>query len=223
MNPAPHTQLVIKAASLSTDYPALLDTYDKWNKREIKFIFSTNPNLADKIAKPSCFHNDKLKFMDYWKNKLIWEKRAILCYFSSKSELSIGEYSYKDIKDAFDKWPSNHYGLFHGLDYSWTWNLFVGVALFLMGRNITNASGNYYSATQIYNGEGPFEIIEKRDANKKVLVSIGDIACMMERKICWNRNTSKYTFILWWWFLFQRRRKRLWRWRQGKVWSNNSI
>jgi len=53
-----------------------------------------------------------------------------------------------------------------------------------MGRNITNASGNYYSATQIYNGEGPFEIIEKRDANKKVLVSIGDIACMMERKIC---------------------------------------
>jgi len=62
--------------------------------------------------------------------------------------------------------------------------LFVGVALFLMGRNITNASGNYYSATQIYNGEGPFEIIEKRDANKKVLVSIGDIACMMEGKIC---------------------------------------
>jgi hypothetical protein len=178
MNPAPHTQLAIKAATLA-GYTTLLDTYDKWNGEKIKFVFTTNPNLAHKIAKPSYFPNDKLKFMDYWKNKLIWEKREILCYFAGKSDLSVGEHSYKDIKEAYDKWPSNHYGLVYGHDHAWTCNLFVGDALYLMGRNIINANGNYYSANQIYNGEGPFEIIEKRDANKKVLISVGDIACML--------------------------------------------
>ena len=181
MKPAPHPQLAIKAVVLA-GYTTLLDTYDKWHKKEISFIFTTNPNLAHKIAKPSYFPDDKLKFMDYWTNKLIWEKRAILCYFAGRSELSIGEHSYKDIKEAFNKWPSNYYGLIYGHEYAWTCNLFLGEALYLMGRNITNASGNYYSASQIYYGEGPFEIIEKRDSNKKVLVSVGDIACMLGGK-----------------------------------------
>lgn len=178
MNPAPHPQLAIKAALLA-DYTLLLDTYKGWNKKVTKFIFTTNPNIFHKISKPTYFPSDKLLFMDYWKNKLIWEKREILCFLAGKSDLSIGEHSYQAIKDAFNKWPSNYYGLFYGYDFPWTCNMFVGESLYLMGRNILNSNGNYYSANQIYNGEGPFEIIEKRDKNKKVLVSIGDIACML--------------------------------------------
>lgn len=177
MNPAPHPQLAIKAALLA-DYTVLIDTYKKWHEGMIKFVFTTNSNLAHRIAKPTYFPDDKLKFLDYWTNKLIWEKRAILCYFANKSELSIGEHSYQVIKDAFNKWPSNYYGLVYGHDYAWTCNLFVGEALFLMGRNVITSDGKYYTAGKIYNGDGPFEIIKKRDSNNKLLVSIGDIACM---------------------------------------------
>jgi hypothetical protein len=177
MNPAPHTQLALKAALLA-DYTVLIDTYGQWNSKAIKFIFSTNPNLAHKIEKPTYFPGDKLKFMDYWENKLVWEKREILRYLAKKSDFSIGPQSYQAIKDAFNKWPSNYYGLFYGHSYAWTCNLYVGEALYLMGRNILNSKGNYYSASQIYYGEGPFEIIEKRDKDNKVLISIGDIASM---------------------------------------------
>lgn len=177
MNTAPHPQLALKAATLA-DYTLLIETYKEWNKKHIKFVFTTNPNLSERITKPSYFPTDKLKFMDYWKNKLLWEKREILCFLSGKSDLSIGEHSYQAIKDAFNKWPSNYYGLVYGHNYAWTCNMFVGEALYLMGRNIINANGHYYSAMQMYTGEGPFEIIEKRDLNKKVLISIGDIACM---------------------------------------------
>ncbi|MBC7450948.1 MAG: hypothetical protein H7259_05630, partial [Cytophagales bacterium] len=81
------------------------------------------------------------------------------------------------IKLAFDKWPSNYYGLFYGHDYPWTCNLFVGETLYLAGMNILTGDGKYYTAKQLYDGAGRFEIIKKRDAKNKILVSIGDIAC----------------------------------------------
>ena len=49
--------------------------------------------------------------------------------------------------------------------------------------NVTTASGTYYNASQIYNGEGRFEIINKRDTNKKLLISEGDIVCFVPNHV----------------------------------------
>ena len=157
--------------------PHIVETCIKWHKKEINFVFTTNPNLLERITKPTYFPSDKTDFLDYWKNKLIWEKREILCYFATIPDTIVGAHSYKKIKKAYEQWPSNYYGLIYKHDYPWSCNLCVGETFFLLGMNVTTTDGTYYNASQIYNGEGRFEIIDKRDANKKLLISEGDIVC----------------------------------------------
>lgn len=175
-NPLPHIQVANAAIKLA-NMDLIIKSYMDWRAGYADFAFTTNHNLSQRVIKPTYFPSQQRDFIDYWDNKLTSQKRSILCYFASTSDRSISKTSYDMIKQAYDKWPQNHYGLFYGNAFSWSCNLFVGETLFFSGMNILTSDGKYFTASQIYNGENRFTVINKRDMNKKILVSEGDIVC----------------------------------------------
>lgn len=175
-NPLPHTQVVHAAIKLS-GMELIMKSYIDLRAEISDFAFTTNSNLSQRVLKPSYFPSYQREFVDYWKNKLTPQKKSILCYLAQVTNNSVNERSFELIKNAYDKWPQNHYGLFYGNAHSWSCNLFVGEALFLSGIHALTHDGKYFTANQICNGENRFAVIEKRDRNNKLLVSEGDIAC----------------------------------------------
>jgi hypothetical protein len=79
------------------------------------------------------------------------------------------------LKNAYDnKWSSSRYAIFQSTpqgsaEATNTCNIFLGDALFLNGINRVN-NGKYFSANQVYSGQGGFSVIDK------TAVAIGDIA-----------------------------------------------
>ncbi|MGH1387855.1 hypothetical protein [Kordia sp.] len=169
----PNFSNLADAAEYLGNQTIVMESY--WNFQDDKYdwFFSPNYNLKSATKKPSKFNN--------WND---WQK------FSSKVKKTIGNLAgfNKDItnvkkndtdldklRKAYKKWSANLYSIHWASNYGGAWmcNVFVGDAMFLYKRSITNAGQHYYDPDQISKGKSPLKEINAKDVKR------GTIAVML--------------------------------------------
>jgi hypothetical protein len=166
--PTEHKTLAEKAKTIA-DQPILVKAYEHFQAKTWKWWFSPNDKLNGAVSRPA-----DLNSWSDWDN-LRWQHHAILTDVAglNANSLARNTSNLTKLEKALTEWPDNYYAVFQSgtTEDTNTCNLFLGDALTLDGRAQLRADGKYYSAQQIYQGEGGFREITL------FYVSVGDVAC----------------------------------------------
>jgi hypothetical protein len=166
--PTEHKTLAEKAKTIA-DQPILVKAYEHFQAKTWKWWFSPNDKLNGAVSRPA-----NLNSWSDWDN-LRWQHHAVLTDVAglNANSLARNTSNLTKLEKALTEWPDNYYAVFQSgtTEDTNTCNLFLGDALTLDGRSQLRADGKYYSAQQIYQGEGGFREITL------FYVSVGDVAC----------------------------------------------
>lgn len=154
------THTIVAAAERVANDKILIGTYEACENGDQEWIFSKNKLLKGAVPKPISFPAEK-KFNVWWQELKPSAKQVLYTYanFWFRSFENISKSDFKDIKSAYDKWPSGYCAIYYGTQI-WACNLFVGESLYAYGRNVLK-NGKYYSAQEIWEGQSPFKKINK--------------------------------------------------------------
>lgn len=162
-----------KAAELASDTVIMNSYKDFFNGKG--YFLTKNSQLSGATRKPSRFPDTSKNFEQKWMSS-VWfvtsQRKYILLLAGISDSYSVKNIDYNKLKQAYNKWSSKYYVVFYGGGMGWTCNLFVGETLSLAGKNVIN-NGRYYSAKQIWNGEGPFKKINKAQIKKGDIAAFG--------------------------------------------------
>lgn len=166
--PPEHPTLAEKAKFIA-DNPILVKAYENFQDKIWGWWFSPNEKLAGAVSKPA-----GLTSWSDW-DGLRWQQRQTMADLAimNAGSLARNTNNLNKLKQVLTQWPDNYYSVFQSgtTEETNTCNLFLGDALTLDGRTQLQANGKYYSAQQIYQGQGGFREVPL------FYVSVGDIAC----------------------------------------------
>lgn len=166
--PAQHPTLAERAELIANE-PILVKAYQKFQDKTWKWWFSPNNKLAGAVSKPA-----GLTSWNDWDN-LRWQQRSVLADIEGLDVTSLARNAgnLTKLTKVLAEWPDNYYAVFQSgtTEETNTCNLFLGDALTLDSREQMRAGGKYYSAQQVYQGNGGFRAVNTFN------VSVGDIAC----------------------------------------------
>ncbi|PAM94562.1 hypothetical protein B4N84_11315 [Flavobacterium sp. IR1] len=165
------------AETLASDNK-IMDSYrDFYNNKG--YFLTTNKALkgSSKISK----FPTEANFLNSWKSYDMATKIYLLQLANLKdNEVTLKNYA--KIKAANDKWPKDYYVVYYGKNAQWACNLFVGETLFKAGYKQMNGE-KYYSAKQIWNAEGPFKRVDKKNAERGDIVAFKGIHVEIVTKV----------------------------------------
>lgn len=165
----PEHRTLAEKAKIIADQPILVKAYENFQAKTWKWWFSPNNKLDGAVSQPAGLNN-----WSDWDN-LRWQQRAVLADVAGLNANSLARTNNNltKLQNASTEWPDKYDAVFQSgtTEDTNTCNLFLGDALTLDGRAQVRADGKYYSAQQIYKGDGGF-----REVNL-FYVSVGDIAC----------------------------------------------
>jgi hypothetical protein len=159
-----------KAEELGND-PKMMKSYrDFYNNKG--YFLTKNPDLkgSSKISK---FPTTATAFVKAWDSYTNAQKKYLLDLADVK-ESQVNLMNYEKFRNANKNlWPNGYFVVYYSTDSIWACNLFIGEALFKAGYNFVNANNKYYSAKQIWNGEGPFKLVDKKDVKRGHIAAFG--------------------------------------------------
>lgn len=157
-------KIAINAEKLGNDTIMMNSYRDFYNNKG--YVLTKNSLLKDVSPKISKFPN-KAQFLYDWKHSFTSAQRLYLLDLSGVNEKDVNLKTYDKIKYANDmKWPDEYSVVNYGKGAIWACNIFVGEALSSAGYKFLNADKKYYSAKQIWNAEGPFKIVDKKNVKR---------------------------------------------------------
>jgi hypothetical protein len=167
-----------KAEELADDQVIMNSYRDFFNMKG--YYLTKNIGLEKKAygngsnIKPSKFPTQAV-FLETWNDKYKFtrtQKRYILYLAGGLNDREVNIQKYDTIKRGYERWPDGYYVIYYSADAKWACNLFVGETLFRAGYKQMNGD-KYYSAKQIWNGEGGFKIVAKKDVARGDIVAFG--------------------------------------------------
>ena len=177
-------EIVAEKAEWIAENKLLREAYKSFYKKK-GFFLTMNDKINGATKKPSYFPNSSKTFLASWKKFLISQKKYLMYLADMDENAIIYESSFDKIRNAYNKWDSKYFYVFYGSDSKWACNLFVGEALYLAGYNLVR-SGKYYSAKDIWDGAGRFEIIDKSNLQRGDIAAFGGSHVEIVTKV--NRN-----------------------------------
>jgi hypothetical protein len=165
----PEQPTLAEKAKIIADNTILVKAYGNFQDKTWGWWFSPNDKLAGAVPKPA-----GLNAWSDW-DGFRWQQRQVLADLAglSPNNLPHNATNLNKLKQALTQWPDKFHAVFQSgtTEETNTCNLFLGDALTLDGREQLQANGKYFSAQQIFQGQGNFREIPV------FYVSPGDIAC----------------------------------------------
>ncbi|MEO5642430.1 MAG: hypothetical protein ABIQ40_16765 [Bacteroidia bacterium] len=153
----------------------IMTHYWKFQKRNLGWFFSPNLNLLSATKKPSRFSS-----WDEWDKLTTNAKQTLsdLAEFDTSRSIIRNAFDLKKLLKAYTDWPKHLYSVFWAIpdgsdEETFTCNIFVGDAIYMAGKSITNSEKKYYSAKQIFNAADPFKIVQKKNVARGNIVAFG--------------------------------------------------
>lgn len=162
-------EIVAEKAEWIAENKLLREAYKSFYKK--KGFFLTMNDKINGATKSLLIFQIPLKLFGFMEKVLISQKKYLMYLADMDENAIIYESSFDKIKNAYNKWDSKYFYVFYGSDSKWACNLFVGEALYLAGYNLVR-SGKYYSAKDIWDGVGRFEIIDKSNLQRGDIVAL---------------------------------------------------
>jgi len=135
------------------------------------YFLTKNNGLNSAMGRPSKFPEKSKDFIKYWFD-LENPQRKYLLDLAGLNERAIGEHSYNKIKNAYNSWGTNYYVVDLGSNAKWSCNLFVGEALYMLGKRCLNTEKKYYSAQEIRRNNPNFTPVKLKDVERGNIVSM---------------------------------------------------
>jgi len=180
-----NSKIVQKAVELASD-KILMDSYkDFYNGKG--YFFTKNRLLDGASIKPVDFPG-KRNFKSYIKEKFTEGQKAYLAAKSGVNLAFIEEWDYDALAKVYNDWNSNYYSVFYGPKARWACNLFVGEAIYMAQITCLNSENKYYSAKQIWNGEGRFKLVKKKDVGPGCIAAFGGHHLEIVTKVTRNQT-----------------------------------
>jgi hypothetical protein len=143
---------------------------DFYNSKAYFLTKNESLGIKGRNNKPAKFPT-KAYFVQTWKTYRISQIQYIL-YLADLKKDEGNIKNYDKIKRAYDRWPIEYFVIYYGADANWACNLFVGEALF--GAGYKQMYGDkYYSTKQIWNAEGGFKIVDKKNVQRGDIAAFG--------------------------------------------------
>lgn len=144
----------------------VMESYWQFQNSVYDWFFSPNPYLKSATKRPSSF-----KSWDDWSKFGSKVKKTIgnLAGFNKNvTDVKKTDSDLKKLKKAYKKWNSNLYSIHWASNYggSWMCNVFVGDAIFLYKKSITNSEKHYYDPEQISKGRSPLKEVKSKDVKR---------------------------------------------------------
>jgi hypothetical protein len=172
------------AEKLGNDKDMMKSYRDFYNNKG--YVLTTNKFLkgSPKISK---FPTTAVAFLKEW-NSYTNAQRAYLLDLADLNDKQVTLMNYEKFRNANNNlWPKGYSVVNYGKNAIWACNLFVGEALFMAGYKQINGI-KYYSAKQIWNAEGPFKFVDKKDVGRGDIVAFGGIHVEIVTKV--NKGQS---------------------------------
>jgi hypothetical protein len=155
-------KIAIAAEKLANDKNIMNSYRDFYNNKG--YVLTTNISLKGS-SKIKNFPATAAVFLKKWDSYTAAQKIYLLD-LADLNDKQVTLMNYEKFRNANNKWSNQHYVVSYGKNAIWACNIFVGEALFGAGYNFLSANNKYYSAKQIWNAEGPFKIVDKKDVKR---------------------------------------------------------
>jgi len=169
------SNIAIKAKVLGEDEIMMKSYKDFYNQKG--YFLTKNSRLIGAKRKPPRFPDNEKGFSKKWGDPnwfVITQKKYLLFLAGFSDQKIITDSLYSSLKSAYDDWNSKYFVVIYGASEAskWACNLFVGEALYLADKT-QMSTGKYYSAKQIWNAEGGFKLVDKKDVQEGDIAAFG--------------------------------------------------